>query len=140
MDRPLSSGMRIVFWLHIAAGIVFGLAFLLIPEQSMELYAWQQTIPFVFTRVVGAAILALAYSSWLALQANAWQKVRIVVQMEIFWATLLALTLVWELAAQPTSLLLWVNVILMAGFAFFFTYFFAREELRAAQRLSPQDG
>jgi hypothetical protein len=140
MDRPLSSGMRTVFWLHIAAGIAFGLAFLLIPEQSMELYAWQQTIPFVFTRVVGAAILALAYSSWLALQANAWQKVRIVVQMEIFWATLLALTLVWELAAQPTSLLLWVNVILMAGFAFFFTYFFAREELRSAQRLSPQDG
>ncbi len=88
-------------------------------------------------KVVGAAILGFTASSWLALQANSWEKVRIIVQAEIVWATLASLAQIWGILTEPLPALAWINVVLMAFFAIAFAYFYQEEERTITAQVKP---
>jgi hypothetical protein len=78
-------------------------------------------------RLVGAAILAFSASSWYCYKAAEWERVKIVVLAEIVWTVLVALVGLYGLifAGQPAAS--WVNVIIMAGFAAAFIYFYSKK-------------
>jgi hypothetical protein len=122
----ISSGLRTLFLVHLVLGLVFGLAYLFIPGISM---GWlgvslQDEFPY---RLVGAAVLAFSASSWYCYQAAEWERVKIVVLAEIVWTGLVALVGLYGLifAGQPAAF--WINVIIMAGFAAAFTYFYTKK-------------
>ena len=136
MQNHLHTGLRTVFWIHIIVGLIFGLAFLLIPTQALELYGWPQPDPY-FPRLVGAAILSFAASSWFALQANTWNRVKLIVQTEIVWTTLATLAMIWGLLSEQLPALTWVNVIVMAAFALAFTYYYMQEGRVVTEKVGP---
>jgi len=60
----------------------------------------------------------------LAYRETIWDKVKIVVQMEIVWTVLGTLVALWGLlfAGFPTAD--WLNALVLGGFALAFTYFY----------------
>jgi hypothetical protein len=124
--NKISSGLKMLFLVHFVVGLVFGLPLLLIPGIYMAWFG--MFVPDVEPyRMVGAAILAFAASSWFCYQAAEWDKVKIVVQAEIVWTVLATLALLYGLlfARQPAAE--WINAILMAGFAGAFIYFYSKQ-------------
>ena len=124
--NKISSGLKTLFLVHFVIGLVFGLAYLLIPGLFLGWFGMpvSDTLPW---RTIGAAILGFTASSWFCYQAAEWDKVKIVVQMEIVWAVLAALVGLYGvlLAGQPA--VAWINVIIMAGFAAAFIYFYGKK-------------
>ena len=86
---------------------------------------WPVKEPPVY-RLLGAAILGFGVSSWLAYKEAAWEKVKIVVQMEIAWTILGALVMLWGLIFAGLPVFGWVNAVILAAFAVAFGYFYSR--------------
>ncbi len=126
MDKQMSSGLRLTFLLHFIVALVIGLIYLLIPAPWGNLVNWPIQEPPVY-RLLGAAILAFGASSWWAYRAVLWERVRIVVQTEIAWATLGTLVMLWALLFAGLPTFGWVNAIILGAFAVAFTFFYTRE-------------
>ena len=78
--------LKITFLIHIVIGAIFGIGLYIIPEMFLALFAMGFLDPS--TRVLGAALLALTIGSVLALASKEWVRVRIIVEVEIFWCIL----------------------------------------------------
>jgi hypothetical protein len=119
----ISSGLKTLFLVHFVVGLVFGLLYLFIPATFMGWVGMSVQDGFPY-RVIGAAVLAFTASSWYCYKAAEWEKVKIVVLAEIVWTVLNVLVGLYGLifAGQPAAE--WINVIIMAGFAAAFIYFY----------------
>jgi len=123
VERQISPGLKTLFLVHAIVGTIFGLAYLLMPDVWGSLTGVPMQEPGWY-RAIGAAILGFAASSWLAYRETIWDKVKIVVQMEIVWTVLGTLVALWGLlfAGFPTAD--WLNALVLGGFALAFTYFY----------------
>lgn len=127
--QQLPYGLRITFLLHtIIAGLI-GLQHLVAPRVWTDL-AGMEVTETVTWRVLGAALIGFAVSSWLAYKENVWTRVKIVVVMEFVWSALGALTIVWGIIFEGLAPLEWLNVVILGCFAITFAVYFAR--LRSA--------
>jgi len=124
MEKSISSGLRTTFLVHAIAGLVLGLAYLLIPDMVGSMLNWDMSDPAY--RLLGAALLALGVSSWLAYKAGVWGEVKIVVQLEVVWTVLGALVVLWGLLTGVFPPIGWANFALLAIFAIAFGYFYKR--------------
>ncbi len=125
MEKQISSGLKITFLAHVIVGVIFGLIYLLIPEVWGNLVNWPVKEPTPY-RLVGAAILGFSTSSWLAYRETAWEKVKIVVQMEIVWTILGTLVMLWGLIFAGLPAIGWLNAVILGGFAVAFAVFYFR--------------
>ena len=123
MEKQISSGLKTTFLVHFIVALIFGLVYLLIPDLWGNLISWPIKEPAVY-RLVGAAVLGFGASSWWAYKATAWDKVIIVVQMEIVWTILGTLVMLWGLLFAGLPVFGWVNAIILAAFAAAFGYFY----------------
>jgi hypothetical protein len=122
----ISSGLRLLFLVHFVVGLVFGLIYLFLPGTFL---GWlgvpvRDALPY---RMLGAAVLAFTASSWYCYKNPEWERVKIVVLAEIVWTVLNVLVNLYGLifAAAPTAN--WINVVIMAGFAAAFIYFYYKK-------------
>ncbi len=125
MDKQLSPGLKTTFLIHANVATLFGLAYLLIPKKFGSFVNWPVMEPEAY-RIIGAAILAFAASSWLAYSASAWEQVKIVVQMEITWTILATLVLLYGIFFAGLPAFAWVNAIIFVVFAVLFIVFYSR--------------
>jgi hypothetical protein len=124
-EHEITPGLKNTFLLHaILAGLV-GLQHLVAPRVWTDL-AGIEIVETVTWRLIGAALLGFAAGSWLAYRETAWQRVRIVVVMEIVWSILGALVLLWGILFEGLPALEWLNAILLGIFALLFTIFWQR--------------
>lgn len=81
---------------HALAGLVVGAPLLLIPGRFLKWFGWQEmlsvhgwdnTDPYA-SRLLGAAFLALAWSSFRGWRAAKWEDVALLVEMEIVFTVL----------------------------------------------------
>jgi len=135
MDQPITNRLRIIFLLHWIISAILGAAMWLIPGRTLTLFGWvgefvqlpgsEVTIPgqtFVdpfISRLYGAALLALAFSSFLGWRAKRWEQVALVIQQEAVFCILsvAAFFAVLALAERPMPLSGWAVMLLMAAFA-----------------------
>jgi hypothetical protein len=135
MDTPVSNSLRTTFLIHMIVGLVLGAALWLVPGRTMTLLGWvpaQVPLPesdlsvpgqtFVdagVTRVLGAAFLALAYSSYLGWRAARHEEVKLLVQTEFVLCVLgtIALLVTAFTLARPFPAIGWVFVVMLAAFA-----------------------
>jgi len=127
MEKQISPGLKTLFLVHAIVSTIFGLAYLLMPDVWGSLTGVPMQEPGWY-RAIGAAILGFATSSWLAYREAAWEKVKIVVQMEIVWSILGTLVALWGLifAGFPTAD--WLSALVLGGFAVAFTYSYCRRQ------------
>lgn len=125
MDQAIPSGLKATFLAHALISGVVGLQHLVAPRVWTDLAGMEITITVTW-RVIGAAVLAFAVASWLASREDAWERVRIVVLMEIVWSILGALAIAWGILVEGAPRLEWLNVAILGFFAVVFGRFVAR--------------
>jgi hypothetical protein len=122
-EKTVSQGLKITFLVHFVVGLFFGLVNLVVPEQWGDLTNWPVTDPVAF-RLIGAAILGFATSSFLAYRETDWERVIIIVRAEIVWTALATLVFLVALLFGGAPAIGWFNAILMAGFCAAFSVFY----------------
>jgi hypothetical protein len=122
----MSKGLKITFLIHAIVALVFGIVLYLRPVSWALLVNWT---PFDgdMTRIYGAALLALAVSSWLGYRAKRWEEVRILVLMEITLTVLSTVGELWGLLFRNTPSFAWVAVMIWVAFAVAWIYFYRRQ-------------
>jgi hypothetical protein len=125
MDEQIPYGLKITFLVHFVVAVVFGAGFLLIPDMLTGMLGARTVEPSTF-RLVGAAMLAFAASSWLAYRQPVWEKVKIVVQLEIVWTILGVLAMLYGLIFEGLPAADWMNVVILGAFAVAFIFFYSR--------------
>jgi hypothetical protein len=136
MEKPIASGLKTTFLVHMGVGLVFGLAQLLAPQAFYRLFGMSLT-DVDYVRMLGGAVLGFTVTSWLGYQAQHWEQVRIVVVGEIVWTLLAALVALVAVLSGALPAAGWITVIIMAGFCAAFTTFYFQEARLPAQRLGP---
>jgi hypothetical protein len=135
IGNKIPAGLKNLFLIHFIVGLLFGLGYLLVPQTILGIVGIQIQEAEVY-RLLGAAMLGLAFGSWLAYREMAYDRVRIVVGIEVVWATLGTLVILYALifTAFPAGALL--NAIILAIFAVAFGYYYFRKYLPAGQHCS----
>jgi hypothetical protein len=123
MEKEVKQGLKVTFLVHFVVALIFGLVYLLIPQTYAAAIGWPE-IDTDLARVLGAALLGFATSSILAYRETAWEKVIIVVRMEIVWTVLGALATIWGLLFGGLPAIAWLNAVLLAAFAVAFGVFY----------------
>ena len=124
-DRRVPSGLKTTFLVHAIISGVVGLQHVVAPRWWTDLAGMEITITVTW-RVIGAAVIGFAVASWLAYREDLWERVRIVVVMEIVWSVVGALVIAWGIVAEGAPPLEWLNVAILACFAVLFTFFFLK--------------
>ncbi len=119
----MSKGLKITFLIHAIVALVFGVVLYLQPGLWATMVKWT---PFDgnMTRIYGAALLALAVSSWFGYRAARWDEVRILVLMEIALTVLSTVGGLWGLLFRGAPVFAWVSVVIWVVFAVAWIYFY----------------
>jgi hypothetical protein len=125
MNEQIPYGLKITFLVHVVVAGIFGLVFLLIPEMFGGMMGAPIKEPSTF-RLVGAALIAFAASSWFAYRTTVWERVKIVVQMEIVWTILGVFATLYGLVYEGLPAGDWMNVVILGAFAVAFIFFYSR--------------
>jgi hypothetical protein len=125
MEKQIPKRLKVTFLVHMILAVIFGAGFLLVPEMVTGMLGARAMEPSTF-RLVGAAMLAFGASSWLAYRQTLWDRVKIVVQIEIVWTVLGVLATLWGLMFEGLPAADWMNVFILGAFALAFTYFYSR--------------
>jgi len=144
MEKQISSGLRIIFLVHWIIAAVLGLSLWIVPGRTLTLLSLVQewvelpqsgiSIPggaFVnplITRLFGAALLALAFSSFKGWRAKEWTTVKTLVQLELVFSVLGAISALYyvthvESMMRPFGI---SSLIFMAVFAVAWGFAFVR--------------
>ena len=126
MNAEIPRGLKIIFLAHFIVALIFGLAFLLLPGPTGSLYGIPMPEMEIY-RLLGAALLGYAASSWLGYQASAWESVRIVVFMEMLWTLLGTLVMLYALIFSGFPALGWINAVIFAAFCVAFSWYYYQQ-------------
>jgi hypothetical protein len=92
------------------------IALLIVPGRFLGSVGWAPVDPLL-TRLLGAALLALAWSSFRAWRAKEWSEVAVLVEVEAIFAALSCAGLLRHLVYGHYPLLVWVPFALLFAFA-----------------------
>ena len=111
----MSRALNITFLIHAIVAVVFGLLMLLVPGRTLEFFGWAPIDP-ITSRVLGAALLALAWSSFRGWQATERKQVQILVEMEAVFTVLASVGLLRHLLFAHYLPIVWVMLALFLAF------------------------
>ncbi|MGQ9625532.1 MAG: hypothetical protein ACUVV0_01335 [Anaerolineae bacterium] len=123
-QKKISTGLRATFLIHLIIGGIFGLIYLLIPDLFGSWIGWPVKEMTLY-RVLGAAILGYAFSSYLAYRETAWESVRIVVLAEIAWTILGVIAMAYGMIVLALPAVGWAFVVVLGAFAVAFIAFYS---------------
>ena len=131
MDQSVSSALRTTLLAHCLIAAVLGALYLAVPTQFGDAVGWPAAQPFDH-RVIGTVFLAFAAASALASREQLWERVRVLVQLQIVWTVLASLLMLWGLLAGELPTLGWAYLVLVGGFASLFLAEYRGHTRRAA--------
>ena len=120
MNGQTTKGLRITLLVYAVYSALYGLLHVVSPELM-------KAIDPAIERVLGAAVLAFALGAWLAYRERAWEKVRIVVLVQVVWLILYTLTMAWGLLIGGIAAEAWAPTIIGAIFAVLLLIFYIRQ-------------
>ena len=137
----MSKGLKTTFLVHAIVAAVLGALLLLIPgrfllwigwQAMIQALNWENTDPFV-SRILGAALLALAWSSYRGWRAADRDKVVTLIEMEAIFCVLGCAGMLWQLVPRIVSHRWfpapgWITIGLLAAFAAAWIVFYLRKE------------
>ena len=114
----MSQSTRYTFLIHAIIAALFGIPMLIIPGEFLPLFGWTDDVidPLV-SRVLGAAIIAMAWSSYRGWRATDWEQVNIVIEAEAMFAVLAAIGMLRHLIGYSWPTGVWLIFGLFVVFA-----------------------
>jgi len=121
MKGQTSKGLRTVILVYAVWWTIYGLLHVISPEL---LLAKDPAIE----RVLGAAIVVFGLGAWLAYLEKAWDRVRIVILVQIAWMILYTITMAWGILVGGITPAAWPPTVLGLAFAVLLAILYIREE------------
>jgi hypothetical protein len=124
----MSKALKTTFAVHAVLSLIIGALLLLIPGRSLQALGWAPIDP-ILSRLLGAALLGLAWSSFRGWQAEDRSRVAIVVEMEAAFTVLGCVGLLRHLLVAPYPLIVWAVFVVLLAFALAWILFLVRREV-----------
>jgi hypothetical protein len=124
MKGQTSKGLRAIILVFSIYSLLYGLIHVISPQL---VGARDPAIE----RVLGAAVLAFAIGALLAYLEKAWDKVRIVVLVQLVWMLLYTITMVWGILAGGITPQAWPPTIIGALFTVLLAIFYFHDQKSA---------
>lgn len=112
----MSRVLRMTFLTHAVVAAVPGLLLLTVPGRFLLALGWAPIDP-VLSRVLGAAFLALAWSSVRGWRSDAWAEVRHLVELELVFTGLACVGLLRHLLFARWPFVVWALLAVFAAYA-----------------------
>jgi hypothetical protein len=109
----MSRSLKLIFLVHAIFSAVLGVLFLAIPGRFLGLFGWAPVDPII-SRLVGAALLALAWGSFRGWRAAEKAQVKILTELEAVFCVLASAGILRHLLTTAYPWYVWL---LFAGFA-----------------------
>jgi hypothetical protein len=138
MENTISKGLRNTFLVHTIVSAILGLTLYVIPGRVLIWLGWipenyavavddftsvttsgTLLVDPVITRVLGAALLALAFASFLGWRAKLHQEVSILVQFDLVFCVLALVAFLVRIVTLglPIPVIGWVLIAILLSFA-----------------------
>lgn len=108
--------LKFIFLIHAIVALVVGAPLLIIPGRFLGWLGWAPVEP-VINRILGAALLALAWSSFRGWQATDKAQVAFLVEMETAFTVLGCVGIIRHLLVAHYPLIVWCVLAVLALFA-----------------------
>jgi hypothetical protein len=112
----MSKTLKTLFLVHAVVGVIFGLPMLIAPGRFLTALGWAPIDPIV-SRLLGAALLAVSWSSFRGWQADERAQVGLLVEMEAAFCVLGCVGLLRHLLFSAFPFLPWLVFGILAVFA-----------------------
>ena len=123
----MSRSLRITFLVHAIVAFLMGVPLLAAPGRWLSLFGWAPIDPLM-SRMLGAAMMALAWSSVRGYLAEEWDQVEIVVELEAAFTVLVSLGLLRHLLVGSWPWYAWTVFGIFALFAISWIYQLLRKK------------
>ncbi len=117
----MSRSLKITFLIHAVVAFVLGLSLLAAPGRTLGFFDWDPIDP-IASRFLGAALLAMAWSSLRGYLADTWDQVELLVEFETAFTVLAATGLIRHLLAGSWPWFPWAIFIVTVLFAIAWIY------------------
>ncbi|MFB0546312.1 MAG: hypothetical protein ACETWB_05330 [Anaerolineae bacterium] len=112
----MSKLLKSTFLIHAVVGVLSGAPLLIAPGRFLQWIGWAPIDPII-SRVLGAGLLALAWSSFRGWRATERAQVAILVEMEAVFTVLGCVGVLRHLLSAPYPLMVWIVFAILAIFA-----------------------
>jgi hypothetical protein len=126
----MSKALRTTFLIHAIVAVLLGALMLFIPGRFLKALNWVP-IDVITSRVFGAALLALAWSSFRGWRATEWREVAILVEMEAAFTVLACVGLLRHLLFFRYPFIVWLEFAVFLVFAIAWVFFLLRSRASA---------
>lgn len=123
----MSKGLTITFLIHAIVSLIGGLVLLIIPGRFLLLLGWAPIDP-ILSRMFGAALLALAWSSYRGWRATQRVQVAILIELEAVFCVLVSVGILRHLLIANWPLMVWLLFALYAAWAIVWIFWWVRKE------------
>lgn len=117
----MSKSLKYTFLIHGVVALVYGALILAMPGRFLGFFGWAPIDPLI-SRLLGAAMLALAWSSFRGWQATERKRVDILIEMEVIFTVLGSLGLLRHLVFPGFPYYVWLNFAVLLVFAIVWIY------------------
>jgi hypothetical protein len=121
----MSKALKSTFLVHALIAAAGGAVLLLIPGRFLLWLGWAPIDP-IMSRLLGAALLALAWSSFQGWRARGWADVATLIQVEAVFTVLACVGLLRHLLFGRWPLMVWLLFAVLAAFAVAWIVFLVR--------------
>lgn len=125
-DLAMSKVLRSTFLVHATVALVLGVLLLIIPGRFLEALGWAPIDPII-SRLLGAALLALAWSSFRSWRAADRAHVAIVLEAEAVFTVLGSMAVLRHLAVANYPSMVWLLFLVLLAFAVSWVYALVRK-------------
>ena len=123
----MSKALKSTFLVHSLVSLVVGALLLIAPGRVLGTLGWAPIDPII-SRLLGAALLALAWSSFRGWQATERRQVAIVLEMEVVFTVLGCVALLRHLLFSRYPLVPWLVFAILLVFAAAWIFFLVKKE------------